>query len=210
MHLDNEQQSDLSSLLVVLLKAVLYEDKDQKRWSHLLTLQNRVRDYVSVLGLELVLDESEGYAFLRTQKNDSGADEDERSEEIPRLIIRRQLSFPVSLLLALLRKKLAEFDASGNEIRLILTRDNIIDLIQLFVPDSSNEAKIVDKIEQHINKVIELGFLRRLKSTNPDNQSSYEVRRIIKAFIDAQWLSAFDEKLKSYQQELLNRRGDSE
>lgn len=210
MHLDNDQQLDLSSLLVVLLKAVLYEDRDQKRWSHLLTLQNGVRDYVSVLGLELVLDESEGYAFLRTQKNNAGADEGDPIEEIPRLIIRRQLSFPVSLLLALLRKKLAEFDASGSEIRLILTRDNIIDLIRLFVPDSSNEAKIVDKIEQHINKVIELGFLRRLKSTNPANQSSYEVRRIIKAFVDAQWLSEFDEKLKSYQQELLNRGADSE
>jgi len=34
---------------------------------------------------------------------------------LPRLVQRRALSFPVSLLLALLRKKLAEFDAGGGE-----------------------------------------------------------------------------------------------
>ena len=95
----------------------------------------------------------------------------------------------MSLLLALLRKKLAEFDASGGETRLVLTRDNIVDLIRLFLPDSSNEAKLVDQIERHLNKVVELGFLRRLKSTTPERQPSFEVRRIIKAFVDAQWLA---------------------
>jgi hypothetical protein len=33
--------------------------------------------------------------------------------ELPRLVPRRQLSYPVSLLLALLRKKLVEFDAAA-------------------------------------------------------------------------------------------------
>ena len=116
----------------------------------------------------------------------------------------------MSLLLALLRKKLAEFDASGGETRLVLTRDNIVELIRLFLPDSSNEARLVDQIERHINKVVELGFLRRLKSTTPTSQPSYEVRRIIKAFVDAQWLSELDAKLETYRQQLLNRDIDSE
>jgi hypothetical protein len=196
---------------VVLLKGVLYQDGDARRWSHLLTLQNRVRDYVTVLGLELILDEAEGYAFLRSRQFDTVEDEQaDNSDAIPRLITRRQLSFPVSLLLALLRKKLAEFDASGGETRLVLTRDNIVELIRLFLPDSSNEARLVDQIERHINKVVELGFLRRLKSTTPTSQPSYEVRRIIKAFVDAQWLSELDAKLETYRQQLLNRDIDSE
>ena len=204
-------QADLSRLLVGLLKSVLYKEDDARRWSDLLELQNRVRDYVATLGLELTLDEAEGYAFLRSrQDDDNEANAGDKNENIPRLITRRQLSFPVSLLLALLRKKLAEFDATGGDTRLVLTRDNMVELIRLFLPDSSNEAKLVDQIERHINKVVELGFLRRLKSSNPASQPSFEVRRIIKAFVDAQWLAEFDSKLESYRQQLSSKESDDE
>ncbi len=204
-------QADLSRLLVALLKSVLYKEDDAKRWSDLLELQNRVRDYVATLGLELTLDEAEGYAFLRSRQDENNeANTSGKNENIPRLITRRQLSFPVSLLLALLRKKLAEFDATGGDTRLVLTRDNMVELIRLFLPDSSNEAKLVDQIERHINKVVELGFLRRLKSSSPGSQPSFEVRRIIKAFVDAQWLAEFDSKLESYRQQLSSKESDDE
>jgi len=90
---------DLSALVIPLLKGVLYQESDPAAWNALLGLQARVRDYVAVLGLELVLDEAEGYAFLRSR---TGADDDEAAK-LPRLVARRPLSFPVSLLLALLR-----------------------------------------------------------------------------------------------------------
>ncbi len=199
-----DAEPDLSALLVALLKGVLYKDNDGKRWSALLSLQNRVRDYVAILGLELILDEAEGYAFLRSRLQDAEANESENNKEdaIPRLIARRQLSFPVSLLLALLRKKLAEFDAGGAETRLVLMRDEIVDLMRLFLPETSNEAKLVDQIERHINKVVELGFLKKLQPSTPSSQAGYEVRRIIKAFVDAQWLAGLDRKLDEYRQYL--------
>jgi hypothetical protein len=204
-------QADLSRVLVILLKSVLYKEDDAKRWSDLLELQNRVRDFVATLGLELTLDEAEGYAFLRSrQEENKEANASDKNENIPRLITRRQLSFPVSLLLALLRKKLAEFDAIGGDTRLVLTRENMVELIRLFLPDSSNEAKLVDQVERHINKVVELGFLRRLKSSSPGSQPSFEVRRIIKAFVDAQWLAEFDSKLESYWQQLSSKESDDE
>ena len=190
-------EPDLSSLLVILLKGVLYLDSDPKRWSQLLSLQNRVRDYVAILGLELTLDEAEGYAFLQTRQA-AEDDDNDKDTEVPKLISRRQLSFPVSLLLALLRKKLAEFDASGSETRLVLSRDDIVELIRLFLPESSNDAKLVDQVERHINKTVELGFLRKLKPAGVDKQLNYEVRRIIKAFVDAQWLAEFDQRLNDY------------
>ncbi len=206
-----DPQADLGRLLVVLLKGVLYKEDDARRWSDLLELQNRVRDYVTTLGLELTLDEAEGYAFLRSrQDEDNEANASDKNENIPRLITRRQLSFPVSLLLALLRKKLAEFDATGGDTRLVLTRDNMVELIRLFLPDSSNEAKLVDQIERHINKVVELGFLQRLKSSTAGSQPSFEVRRIIKAFVDAQWLAEFDSKLENYRQQLSSSENDNE
>lgn len=188
---------DLSTLAITLLKGVLYREEDERLWNVLLGLQARLRDYVSVLALDLVLDESEGYAFLRSRPEVIG---DEADTKLPRLVARRPLSFPVSLLLALLRKKLAEFDAGGNDTRLILSREDIVGLVSVFMPERSNEAKLVDQIETHINKVIELGFLRRLKGTS--GPATFEVRRILKAFVDAQWLADFDVRLEAYRAQL--------
>lgn len=192
---------DLSALVIPLLKGVVYQENDANRWNALLNLQARVRDYIGVMGLELVLDEAEGYAFLRSRpQTDDGA-----AAALPRLVARRPLSFPVSLLLALLRKKLAEFDAGGGDTRLVLSRDEIVELVRVFLPASSNEAKLIDQVETHLNKIVELGFLRRLKvsGTNQGKQAAtFEVRRILKAFVDAQWLADFDARLAAYRAEL--------
>ena len=197
---------DLSSLVIPLLKGVIYRGEAAARnntglWNGLLDLQARVRDYVAVLGLELVLDEAEGYAFLRARHHD---DDDARTR-LPRLVARRPLSFPVSLLLALLRKKLAEFDAGGGQdvegVRLVLSRDDIVELIRVFLPAASNEAQLMDRVDTHINKVVELGFLRRMKPV-AGQPTAFEVRRILKAFVDAQWLADLDTRLAAYRAQL--------
>jgi ribosomal protein S1 len=100
----------------------------------------------------------------------------------------------VSLLCVLLRKKLVEADAGGGEARVVLTRDQIVEMMRVFLPDQSNEAKLVDKIDTYIGKVVELGFLRKHEKEN----RIFEVRRIIKALVDAEWLAKLDEKLKAY------------
>jgi len=183
---------ELSQIVVALLKGVIYQEDNTTLWNSLLNLQASVRDYVAVLGLELTLDEAEGYAFLRSQP--SG--DEEQASAIPRLVARRQLSYPVSLLLALLRKKLAESDAGGGETRLILSRDEVVELIRIFLPAGSNEVKLIDQVDATLNKIAELGFVRRLRG----EKQMIEVRRIIKAFVDAQWLADFDRRLDDYRQ----------
>jgi len=197
----------LAGLVVPLLKGVMYQENDAGQWQSLLRLQPAVRDYVAVLGLELAIDEAEGYAFLRSRAQD----DDDEAAPMPRLVARRPLSFPVSLLLALLRKKLAESDASGGDTRLVLGRDDIVDLLRVFLPDISNEARVVDQVDAHINKIVDLGFLRRLKTgagSTAGSDASYEVRRILKAFVDAQWLSGFSERLAEYRAQLATDKGD--
>ncbi|MDA8172034.1 MAG: DUF4194 domain-containing protein [Nitrospiraceae bacterium] len=184
---------------MLLLKGVVYQESDPELWNALITLQARVRDYTAVLGLELVLDEAEGYAFLRSRP-------DSEEQKIPRLIARRPLSFPVSLLLALLRKKLAEFDAGGADTRLVLSRDEVVEMVRVFLPESSNEAKLIDQVESHLNKIADLGFVRRLK-TQSGKAQMFEVRRILKAFVDAQWLAEFDKRLASYRALLEKGKG---
>ena len=198
---------DLSVLLIHLLKGVQYREEDERQWAALLNLQARVRDYVAVLNLELVLDEAEGYAFLKSRPeaaDDEAAPHQPNQPPLPRLVARRPLSFAVSLLLALLRKKLAEFDAGGGDTRLVLSRDDLMDLVRVFLPEGSNEAKLIDQVETSINKVADLGFLQKLKTAagTSAGTSHYEVRRILKAFVDAQWLADFDARLASYQAQL--------
>ena len=201
----------LSALVVPLLKGVIYQEADGRQWQSLLNLQASVRDYVAVLGLELMLDEAEGYAFLRSRAPDEDGD---AASGMPRLVPRRPLSFPVSLLLALLRKKLAESDASGGETRLVLQRDDILDLLRVFLPDSSNEARMIDQVDGHINRIVELGFLRRLKTGAGEAAAgnaggSFEVRCILKAFVDAQWLSEFNDRLAAYRAQIEGRQTES-
>ena len=191
MSVANTEPSDLSLVLIQLMKGPLYRDTHEKLWGLLLGVRHEVSDYVTVLGLNAVIDEAEGYAYLRSRPSDDGA-------EFPRLVARRALSFHVSVLLALLRKRLAEFDASSADIRLILSRDQMVEMLRLFMPDSTNDARLVDTIDAHINKVTELGFLRRLR----DEQDLFEVRRILKAYVDGQWLSQFDARLDEYLTEL--------
>ncbi|MDE2607588.1 MAG: DUF4194 domain-containing protein [Burkholderiales bacterium] len=195
---------ELSQLMVHLLKGVLYREDDERLWVSLARLQARVREQAAVLLLDLVLDEAEGYAFLRSRPDPDEADGAPRP---PRLVARRPLSYLVSLLLALLRKKLAEFDAGGGDTRLVLSRDEIVELVRVFLPEGPNEARLIDQVDATIAKAVDLGFLRRLKpapGAGPD-AGQYEVRRILRAFVDAQWLADFDARLEGYRNALAGK-----
>jgi len=182
--------ANLSLAVTQLMKGVVYREAHDRAWRSLTQLQSQVRDHVAVLGLQVVIDEAEGYAFCR-QRPDG---DDDSSAPLPRLIPRRTLSFHVSLLLALLRKKLAEFDAQGGGSRLMLTKEQIREMVRVFVPSSTNEVRLTNQIDAHIGKAVELGFLRPAKNS----EQVYEVMRILKAFVDAQWLADFDALLAEY------------
>ena len=185
-----DDRNDLARVLISLYRGVVYRDTDELQWSRLLSLQAPVSAHFGAVGLDLRVDEAEGYAFLKTKESPEG-------EELPRLVVRRQLTYLVSLLLALLRKKMVETDAGGGDARLILTRDQAVDLVRVFLPAGTNEAKVTDQVTAALGKVEDLGFVRRLAG----QEDTYEVRRILKAFVDAQWLSEFDQRLEAYRAE---------
>ena len=192
MDITQPYPSDISRPLVALMKGVVFREDDPALWHLLEEGQIAVRDYVRVMGLELMLDTAEGYAWLTTREPEQGED------PLPRLVGRRQLSYPVSLIIALLRKKMAEQDAAGEDPRLILSVEEIADMVRVFFPASGNEARMTDRINTHLNKIADLGFIRRLKG----EKDKIEVIRILKAFVDAQWLSELADRLKEYQAHL--------
>jgi len=180
--------NELPNVLVTLMKGVLERENAPALWQGLLAHQARVRDHVGVIGLELVLDEAEGHAYLRQKPQVEG------EPELPRLVTRRQHGFSLSLTLALLRKKLAEHDAMSGETRLVVTSADVLDMVRLFLPTTANEARLRDRVDRDIGRVVDLGFLRPLKGRD----GTYEVRRILRSFVDAQWLGQLNERLEAY------------
>ncbi|MEO1172526.1 MAG: DUF4194 domain-containing protein, partial [Myxococcota bacterium] len=172
---------EVRRVIVLLLRGVLYVDRDEHDWQRLLTHRAPVRDYLAVLGVQLVLDEGEGYAYLK-QSAPPEADSESGAVEIPSLIPRRSLSYSQSLLCVLLRRRLLESDTRGGVEQTVVTRDEMVDMVHVLLPESASEARRVDRIDTSIRKLANYGFLRKLKG----QKDAYEVRRIVKAIVDAE------------------------
>ena len=181
-------ENAVASTIIRLMQGVIYRESDEDSWLTLDRQGSGVRDHFATIGLDVVVDDTEGYAYLRSRPQEEG------EPTLPRLVRRRALSYPVSLLLVLLRKRLVEFETTGTDGRLVLTTDQIVEMLRVFQADSTNEARIADQAETTIKKAAELGFLRPLRG----RRDHWEVRRILKAYVDAATLSDFAAKLREY------------
>lgn len=155
-----------------LLREPIYRE-DGEMW---LTVrgpqQDEIRHYFRQIGQELVVDDGEGYAFIRQL-------EVEGDERVPRLIQRRPLSYLATLLLTALREEFLRFDASASDsTRLVKTRDELRNLVVDFQPETTNQVQDAARIDTAIARLVELGFLRQLGTTERD---TFEAMRIIKA-----------------------------
>lgn len=178
----------VASAIIRLMRGVVYQESDEDTWLTLERAGAGVRDHFATIGVEVVVDEDEGFAYLRSRPEVEG------EESLPRLVRRRTLTYPVSLLLVLLRKRLVEFETGGGEGRLVLTTEQIVEMLRLFQAESTNDARLVDNAETTIKKAADLGFVRQLRGQS----DHWEVRRILKAYVDAEAMSGFAAKLREH------------
>ena len=75
-----DAQRDKSAVLIRLLKGPLYLHRQRDLWQVLLREQHSIRDYFQQIGLSLLIDEAEGYAFLKQPESA----EEESGQELPR------------------------------------------------------------------------------------------------------------------------------
>jgi Domain of unknown function (DUF4194) len=188
----SENVEPFAPTVIKLLQAPIFSD-DTQAWNMLLTYLDQVRIYCAKIGLELYLQEEDGFAYLRQPELE---DEDGQLIELPRLTRRLQLNYQTTLLCVLLRERLLQSESSDLESSTcILTRGQIHELLINFLPERNNELTEQSKMDALITRVVDLGFLRRLTKLGPDY---FEVRRILKAKIDADQLVIIKERLKQY------------
>lgn len=176
---------ETSKTIIKLFTGVLYKNDQPKLWLELEKSYAQISDYLKPLGVDVIFDEAEGYAYLQNL---------EMEEDFPVLLRKRTLSYKVSLLIVLLRKRLTQLDMQSDESRAIVATEEIVEMFELFLGESFNEVKQRKEIEGTIKKVVDLGFLKKLQ-----NSENYEIKRVIKSFVDAQWMDEFDKRLDEYE-----------
>lgn len=183
-------KSEFGIPAVYLLRGILYRHQTEA-WDLLLRYRGRLQEYFGVLNLDLLVDEGEGYAYLRQRVP-------EEESPFPNLMSRRRLSYPITLLLVLLRKRLLEFEAEGSESRLVLSHQDILEMMRIYWDElETNERKREDQLQLHIKKLVIYGFLKPLKA----EKNRYEVGNILKAYVPIEKLQEILAELKRYAEE---------
>jgi hypothetical protein len=171
-----------------LLKGVIYHDDPV--WMQIRDYQLPIREYLGKIGLALYLDEIGNFAYLRDMSRD-----DDNQSTLPALTIRRNLSFPDTLLLVLLRERLDEHemrDLDGS--KLILSLDELKEMIVVFMVDHPDAQKIEQNTESSIRRLMRYGFLTERRD------GRFEVRPLLRAKIGADELEGIKSRLIGFLQ----------
>lgn len=179
------ESAGLTLALVSLLKGIVERDQHPDVWQAIIDHRHSIGDYLAVLNLKLYFEDADGYAFVRQVIDPGDAPQ-------ARLVVRRPLSYRASLLLVLLRKRMLEHDASSGEPRLIINADELVELMRVYLAEANDEKRLRRSVDTAVNKAVELGMLYRL----PKSQGNYEVKRAIKALIDADFVAGYLEQMK--------------
>lgn len=177
--------SPKSFVLARLLVQPLYRE-DGALWDTLRAERDSITHYFRQIGQEVVIDEAEGYAFLRQMEAEGG-------DSVPRVGRRQSLGYTATLLLVCLREELARFDAApGDSTRLVLTKQQLRELVSQFRRETNNQVQDLRAVDGAIRRLEELSFLRPF---GPADAETYEVMRILKARFGASELQEVKDRL---------------
>lgn len=168
--------------LAHLLRGPLHSEDQPLAWNTITAQAARLSDHLSVLGLRLHVDDLEEYAYLR-------ADND-LPDGMPRLVRRHSITFGATVLLILLRRHLTTAEADSP--RVVVTSSEM----ETWLSDYYADGISPEKLESDINQVVKLGYLKKLRGSAGD----YEIRRVIKAVVTADWINEYGDQLHAHAQ----------
>lgn len=163
-------------------------------WKDLEEYQIEIQKYLNRIGLELILDKRDGYAYLKQFEVDDDGN-------TIGLIQRRQLGFEVSVICVLIREIYEDFEMNPTNImadKCYVGHAQLKEQAELFFTEGFNQVKFQRDLDKYINKTLELGFLKVHQDAENNSEKVYEVKPIIKARISVNELLEFKEKLKQY------------
>lgn len=178
-----------SKAIVRLLKSPI--ERSSNLWDDVVNYQVEIQEYISQIGLELIVKKDEGFAFVKQFEDSEGNTQG--------LIIRRQVGFETSIVLVVLRQSLEEFDSNPTQFQVaekFITDSEIKDEVELFLPEKFNRVKFIKELDSHIKRIVELGYLKEV--SKKENETKYQIHRIIKEKITLDILQEFKLKLQSY------------
>lgn len=178
-----------SKAIVKLLKSPV--ERSSNLWDDVVHYQIEIQDYISEIGLELIVKKDEGFAFVKQFEDSEG--------NTLGLIIRRQIGFETSIVLVVLRQSLEEFDSNPTQFQVaekFITDSEIKDEVELFLPEKFNRVKFLKELDSHIKRIVELGYLKEI--SKKENETKYQIHRIIKEKITLDILQEFKLKLQTY------------
>lgn len=177
-----------SKAIVRLLKSTV--ENNSNVWEDVINYQNEIQEYISQIGLELIVKKDEGFAFVKQLEDSEG--------NTLGLIQRRQIGFETSIVLVVLRQSLEEFDSNPTQFATekFITDSEIKDELELFLQEGYNKLKFKKELDKYIRNVVELGYLKEINKK--DNETKYQIHRIIKEKITLDILQDFKTKLQEY------------
>ncbi len=177
-----------SKAIVKLLKSNV--ERNSNVWDDIINYQYEIQDYISKIGLELIVKKDEGFAFVKQFEDSEG--------NTLGLIQRRQIGFETSIVLVVLRQSLEDFDNNPTQLasEKFITNTEIKDELELFLPEKYNKVKFTKELDKYINLAVDLGYLKEISTK--DNETKYQIHRIIKEKITLDILQEFHNKLKDY------------
>ncbi len=194
MTISEEEKNNysFSKILINLMKGIVYREDDVNIWNFLEDNESKVSEYFKIIGLRLIIDKSRGYAYLKQIIFNP------EEEQLPRLIKKQPLSRQISILIVVLRQIVIEKENSGSDDRIIVSFDDIADKYRAFYPNSNDdEKKFFTNLKSYLKKVIDLDFIRELKSED----DLYEIKPIIVSFVGMEWLNDLKSRLEKETQE---------
>jgi hypothetical protein len=128
----------------------------------------------------VIVDESEGYAFLRQIEHDELP---AGYEGLPKLIRKLPLGYGPTISAVLLRDELRRFeDEDLHNERCVIDADALFEQWKLFFPSSHDEVKQRKEFNSSLSKLEEIGFIRPFGG---NDSNSWEIRRVLKARLSA-------------------------
>lgn len=178
-----------SKAVIKLLKGVV--ENNDVVWNDLLTYQADIQNYISTMGLELIVKKDEGFAFVKQTILDD--------DKTINLVSCRQYGFEVSVMLVVLRHMLEDFDSNptlSQATDKYVTAEDIKEETEMFLPASYNKVKFEKELDNNIDKIVDFGFLVAPK--NKEGEKRYRIHRIIKEKVTLDDLLDFKKQLNDY------------